>query len=221
MNEKTDRMKIFLESMEAGNTPFLEQLEQEARLGHVPVIRRAEQSALKVLLAVKKPAAVLEIGTAVGFSAILMCTYSDARVTTIENYEKRIPIARKNFLKSGFSDRITFLTGDAGTILPSLTEKFDLIFMDAAKGQYMTWLTEAERLLLPGGVLLSDNVLQDGSLLDSHFAVERRNRTIYKRMRQYLHSITDSRIWTTTILPVGDGLAVSVKCPEQNGEENH
>lgn len=211
MQDMTARMKVFLESVDPGNTPFLEHLEQDARAAEVPVIRRAEQSALKTILAIKKPAAVLEIGTAVGFSAIFICTYSDAHVTTIENYEKRIPAARSNFQKSGFADRITFLTGDAGEILPSLQEDFDLIFMDAAKGQYITWLPEVRRLLRPGGLLLSDNVLQDGTILESHFAVERRQRTIHKRMRQYLKSISDSRKWTTTILPIGDGLAVSVK----------
>lgn len=211
MQSETDRMKIFLETMETGNTPFLEQLEQDARSMDVPVIRRAEQSALKVLLALKKPTAVLEIGTAVGFSAIFMCTYSDAHVTTIENYKKRIPLARENFRKSGFEKRISFLTGDATKILPSLKEPYDLIFMDAAKGQYITWLPEVERLLPEGGVLLSDNVLQNGTLLESHFAVERRNRTIHKRMREYLRCISDEAKWTTTILPIGDGLAISVK----------
>lgn len=211
MQTRTERMKIFLESMDSGNTVFLEHLEQQARLKDVPVIRRAEQSALKTVLAMVKPAAVLEIGTAVGFSAIFMCTYSDAHVTTIENYEKRIPVAKENFAKSGFSDRITFLEGDAGKILPVLQEKFDLVFMDAAKGQYITWLPEVRRLLRPGGVLLSDNVLQDGTILESHFAVERRQRTIHKRMRQYLREISNAEKWTTTILPIGDGLAISVR----------
>lgn len=212
-------MKVFLESMDPGNTDFLEHLEKSARAAGVPVIRRAEQSALKAILAIKKPAAVLEIGTAVGFSAIFICTYSDAHVTTIENYAKRIPVAKENFEKSGFSERITFLEGDAGSILPNLKETYDLIFMDAAKGQYITWLPETERLLAPNGVLLSDNVLQDGSILDSHFAVERRQRTIHKRMREYLTRISDSRRFVTTVLPIGDGMAVSIKKEDNDNEK--
>lgn len=132
-------------------------------------------------------------------------------ITTIENYEKRIPIARENFRRAGKEDRITFLTGDAGEILPTLSGRYDMIFMDAAKGQYIHWLPEVVRLLAPGGILLSDNVLQEGELIESHYLVERRNRTIYKRMREYLYELKHHPQLLTSIVPLGDGISLSVK----------
>ncbi|MDO4614081.1 MAG: O-methyltransferase [Lachnospiraceae bacterium] len=205
------RLSLFLDSLDAGNSEFLDALEEEAIHSQVPIIRRDTQRVLRTLLKMKKPGTVLEIGTAVGFSALLICENSEAHVTTIENYEKRIPIARENFRKAGMEERITFLTGDAGEILPGLDGSFDLIFMDAAKGQYIHFLREAKRLLAEGGVLISDNCLQDGDLLESHYAIDRRDRTIYKRMREYLTAISRDPELETVILPLGDGLAVSVK----------
>ncbi len=205
------RMNVFLDRFYPDNTEFLEHLEKEARETNVPVIRRPEQSALKVCLEMKKPRTVLEIGTAIGFSSVFICTYSDASVTTIENYEKRIPVAKENFRRSGFEERITLLEGDAGAVLKTLTEPYDMIFMDAAKGQYITWLPDVLRLLNPGGILLSDNLLQEEEMLESHFLVERRNRTIHKRMREYLEELNRNPLLTTTIIPLGDGLGISVK----------
>ena len=178
------RMIAYINSLDMGNTPFLNEIEQEALDSCVPIVRREMQSFMKVLLAVKRPLQVLEVGPAVGFSTLLMCEYGqpDMHITTIENYEKRIPIARENFRRAGKEDRITFLTGDAGEILPTLSGRYDMIFMDAAKGQYIHWLPEVVRLLAPGGILLSDNVLQEGELIESHYLVERRNRTIHSRM---------------------------------------
>ncbi len=213
------RMNVFLDRFYPDNTEFLEQLEKEARMTNVPVIRRTEQSTLKFCLDMKKPRTVLEIGTAIGFSSVFICTYSDASVTTIENYQKRIPIARENFRKSGFEDRITLLEGDAGQILKTLNEPFDLIFMDAAKGQYITWLPDVLRLLKPGGLLISDNILQEDEILESRFQVERRQRTIHKRMREYIEALMSCESLTSTVLPIGDGLALSKKSESIVGEE--
>ena len=211
-----ERMRTFINSLDMGNTPFLEQLEQEALASYVPIIRREMQSFIKVLLAIKKPRQILEVGTAVGFSTLLMCEYGcpDAHITTIENYEKRIPIAKENFRKAGKEHQITLLEGDAGEILKTLEGPYDLIFMDAAKGQYIHWLPEVVRLLAPEGILMSDNVLQEGELIESHYLVERRNRTIYKRMREYLYQLKHHPRLLTTILPLGDGVSVSIKQPE-------
>jgi predicted O-methyltransferase YrrM len=141
-----------------------------------------------------------------------MATYApDAQITTIEKYEKRIPIARENFEKSGMGDRITLLEGDATDILAELDETYDLIFMDAAKGQYLHFLSDVERLLRKGGVLVTDNILQDGDILESRYAVCRRNRTIHARMREYLYTLKHSPVWETQIFTIGDGVAVSVK----------
>ena len=208
-----ERMITYINSLDTGNTPFLEELEQKAKEDFVPVIRREMQSFLKVLLAMKQPARILEVGTAVGFSALLMCEYNPApcHITTIENYEKRIPLARENFRRAGREEQITLLEGDALEIMKGLEGPYDFIFMDAAKGQYPVWLPEVLRLLRPGGVLLSDNVLQEGSLLDSRFAVERRDRTIHERMRSYLYELKHREDLETTILPLGDGAALTVK----------
>ena len=207
------RLVTYINSLDKGNTPFLNELEMEARRDYVPIIRRETQSLLKVLLQIKRPSRILEVGTAVGFSALLMYTYGpeDCQITTIENYEKRIPIARENFRKAGAEKQITLLEGDAQEVLKTLKEPYDFIFMDAAKGQYIRFFPEILRLLEAGGLLVSDNVLQGGDIIESHFAVERRNRTIYKRMREYLSVLKNSEELETAILPLGDGVAISVK----------
>nr|WP_180211102.1 O-methyltransferase [Blautia hansenii] len=206
-------MVTYMNSLDKGNTPFLNHLEQEALKNRVPIIRREMQSFLKVLLQIKAPKRILEVGTAVGFSTLLMSTYNpaDCEIVTIENYEKRIPIAKENFRKAGKEEQITLLEGDAQEILKTLTGSFDFIFMDAAKGQYINFLPEVLRLLEDGGILLSDNVLQDGDIVESHFAVERRNRTIYKRMREYLYVLKHHELLETSILPLGDGVTLSIK----------
>lgn len=208
-----ERMVTFINSLDEGHTEFLEQLEKEAREDAVPIVRREMQSFLKFLMAVARPKRILEVGTAVGFSALLMCEYNPepCQIITIENYEKRIPIARENFKKAGKEGQIELLEGDAAKILPTLTEPFDFIFMDAAKGQYIHWLPRVLELLKPGGVLLTDNVLQDGDIVESRFAVERRNRTIHGRMREYLYVLTHTEALQTSIVPIGDGVALSVR----------
>lgn len=208
-----ERMTAYLDSLDIGNSEFLEKLEQQAKSEGVPIVRRQMQSFLKVLLRMKRPARILEVGTAIGFSAILMCenTPPETMVTTIEKYEKRIPQAKENFARAGLNGRVTLLEGDAMEILKELEGSFDFIFMDAAKGQYIYFLPEVLRLLEPEGILVSDNVLQEGDLIESHFVVERRNRTIYKRMREYLYELKHNERLLTSIVPVGDGAAVSVR----------
>lgn len=208
---EAERMRVFLASLDAGNSEFLNELEDRAISQRIPIIRHETQGVLRFLLAQTRPAEILEVGTAIGFSAILMCENSGANVTTIENYEKRIGPARENFRIAGVEDRVKLLYGDAMDILPGLSGPYDFIFMDAAKGQYIRFLPEIMRLLAPGGTLVSDNVLQEGDILESHYAVERRNRTIYKRMREYLYELTHREDLVTAILPIGDGLALSVK----------
>ncbi|MDO4601674.1 MAG: O-methyltransferase [Eubacteriales bacterium] len=208
-----ERMRTYINSLNTGNTDFLEELEQTALETGVPVIRREMQSFIKTLLAMKKPKRILEVGTAIGFSTLLMCEYgpSDLQITTIENYEKRIPIAKENFKKAGREAQIKLLEGDAGEILKTLSGTYDFIFMDAAKGQYINWLPDILRLMEKGSVLVSDNVLQEGDIIESRYLVERRNRTIYKRMREYLYELTHNPILVTSVLPVGDGAAVSIR----------
>lgn len=211
-----ERIATFIHSLDEGNAPYLEELEREARREGVPVIRPQVQSLLKLLLAIKRPAAILEVGTAIGFSALLMSEYGpkDCRITTIEKYGKRIPVARENFKRANAGERITLLEGDALELLGKLAGPYDLIFMDAAKGQYIHFLPDVLRLLAPGGLLVSDNVLQDGEILESRYAVTRRNRTIHSRMREYLYALKHDHRLQTDILPIGDGVTISVRKQE-------
>lgn len=213
-----ERMAAFIDSMDVGNTPFLDELEEYAHKNQVPIVRKSMQKLLKFLLVMKRPEKILEVGTAIGFSTLLMSEYGpeNCHITTIEKYEKRIPVARENFRKRGAEDRITLLEGDATELLGQLEEWYDLIFMDAAKGQYIHFMPDVIRLLAPGGLLVSDNVLQDGDIVESRFAVTRRNRTIHARMRDYLYELTHNSELETVILPVGDGVTLSVK-----KDENH
>ena len=208
-----ERLVTYINSLDAGNTAMLDQIVREATADYVPIIRKEMQSFLKFLLAMKKPARILEVGTAVGFSAILMAEYDPVpcQITTIENYEKRIPIARENFKRAGKEAQIALLEGDAAEVLKTLEDPYDFIFMDAAKGQYIHFLPEILRLLAKDGVLVSDNVLQDGDVIESRFAVTRRNRTIHKRMREYLYTLTHSEELVTAVLPVGDGITLSTR----------
>ena len=208
-----ERLVTYINSLDTGNTAMLDQIEREATADYVPIIRKEMQSFLKFLLAMKKPARILEVGTAVGFSAILMAEYDPVpcQITTIENYEKRIPIARENFKRAGKEAQIALLEGDAAEALKTLEGPYDFIFMDAAKGQYIHFLPEILRLLAKDGVLVSDNVLQDGDVIESRFAVTRRNRTIHKRMREYLYTLTHSEELVTAVLPVGDGITLSTR----------
>lgn len=211
-----ERMAAFINSLDKGNPPFLEEIEEYAKAQQVPIIRKQMQGLLKFLLSFAKPQSILEVGTAIGFSALFFSEYAPktCHITTIEKYEKRIPIAKENFRQAGKEEQITLLEGDAADILKELDGCYDMIFMDAAKGQYLSFLPEVLRLLAPKGLLISDNVLQDGDIIESRFAVTRRNRTIHARMREYLYELTHHPKLQTCILPVGDGAALSVKTEE-------
>lgn len=208
-----ERQTAFIRSLDQGNTPFLNEIEKEAREAGVPIIRPETQGLLRFFVQMQKPLTILEIGCAVGFSALLMSEYGppSCHITTIENYEKRIVKARENFRRAGKEEKITLLEGDAADILPKIEKPCDMIFMDAAKGQYLSFLPEVMRLLSVGGLLLSDNVWQEGDILESRYAVGRRDRTIHSRMREYLYQITHDERLETVILPVGDGVAASVR----------
>ena len=208
-----ERMVAFIHSLEMPESDFLETIEQEALAAHVPIIRKETKSLLKVLVGIRKPMQILEVGTAVGFSALVMNAYAPegSHITTIEKYEKRIPIARENFRRAGKETEITLLEGDALEVMTGLSGSFDFIFMDAAKGQYIHYMPEVMRLLGTGGILVSDNVLQDGDVIESRFAVERRNRTIHSRMREYLYALKHNEELLTSVIPLGDGVALSVR----------
>ncbi|SFQ01268.1 Predicted O-methyltransferase YrrM [Butyrivibrio proteoclasticus] len=208
-----DRIKAFINSLDRGNEPYLDELEIIAKQQDVPIVRKDTQALLKFLMVQSKPLNILEVGAATGFSALLMAEYSspETKITTIEKYEKRIPVARENFIKYDRDNKITLLEGDATEILKALQPGYDFIFMDAAKGQYINFLPDCLRILNKGGLLVSDNCLQDGDVIESRFAVTRRDRTIHARMREYLYELKHNDMLNTVILTVGDGMTLSVK----------
>ena len=208
-----ERMVTYIRSLEVPESAVIEAIEQEALRDRVPIIRKEMQSFLKVLLMIKRPMRILEVGAAVGFSSILMSEYmpEGGHITTIENYDKRIPIARANFKRAGKEEQIDLIEGDALEVMHGLEGPYDVIFVDAATGLSSHYLPEVMRLLGTDGVLVSDNVLQEGDIIESRFAVERRNRTIHSRMREYLYELKHHDQLQTSIIPLGDGVALSVK----------
>ncbi len=206
-----DRLTTYIHSLESDNSPFLEELREYAKENDVPIIRRETESFIRVLLNIKKPKKILEIGTAIGYSAIFMAGCAESEIVTIENYEKRILQAEKNIKKADMQERIRLLKGDACEIIKTLEGSFDMIFLDAAKAQYIEMLPHLQRLLAPNGILLADNVLQDGNLVQSRFITERRQRTIHERMREFLWEIKHNEMLETSVMTVGDGLSLSVK----------
>ncbi len=208
-----DRLTTYLHSLDRSESEVVTAIETEARADDVPIIRPETGDLIKTLLRLQKPMRILEIGAAVGYSSILMSEYLEpgASIITVEKYEKRIPVARENIKRAGKEDIITLIEGDAIEVMKTLEPGFDMIFMDAAKGQYIHFLPEVTRLLRKGGLLISDNVLQDGDIVESRFAVTRRNRTIHSRMREYLWELKHSDIYETCVLTVGDGVTLSTK----------
>ena len=216
-----ERMEVFIEAMTPPGPVHLQDLELEALAAGVPIIRPQTQNLLRFFLTMKRPSRILEIGTAVGFSALFMQHYAPAecRIITIEKDRVRAQKARENFARYGRISTedgqtgITLMEGDAIEVLGGIREdeSFDLVFMDAAKGQYIRFLPDAVRLLGSGGLLITDNILQEGEILSSRFAVTRRNRTIHARMRTYIRALMEEERLETLLLPTGDGAAVSLK----------
>ena len=243
---KAARLRAYLKSLEPFEDAELNRLRDDAERDGVPIIRPETESFLRTMLKITRPERILEIGTAVGYSSIMMAKTCDARIETIENYEKRIPIARKNIGAAGLTDRIRLIEGDAGQVLKELAGKlskekltrrdpvsiresvcgesdgtenrhpdsgtYDFIFLDAAKGQYLIWLPDILKLMHPGSILITDNVLQDETVMESRYLIPRRERTTHARMRDYLYEIKHHPKLATSVLPVGDGVSLSCYC---------
>ena len=217
MDGNEERISVFINSLERESDPFLEELEQKARRDQIPVIRHEMISFLQLMVKISKPARILEVGTAVGFSALVMAKVmpKDCILTSIEHDPDRIKEAAENIRQDPCGSRIRLIEGEAQDILPTLEGPYDLIFMDAAKGQYIHFLPHVLDLLAPGGLLITDNVLRGGDILESHYALERRNRTIHKRMREYLEELKTSPLLDTSIIPLADGVAL---CRKKEGD---
>lgn len=217
MSIDAERFEDFLYSMEDGLAPYLKELEEECLVEKIPIIRKSSQKVLRFFLSLKNPTSILEVGTATGFSALLMAEYSGAetKILTIEKIPERISKARKNFEIYDKNKKISLLEGDASEILEKLAseekEKYGFIFMDAAKAQYLSFLPFVKTLLKKGGVLITDNLLQEGRLLESRYTVVRRERTIHKRMREYVKLLFGSEDFDTILLEAGDGMSISIK----------
>ena len=211
-----ERISAYIHSLDTELSPKLQTIEKEALANEVPIIKKPTQTLLRFLLKAHKPKQILEVGCAVGFSAILMSEDmpEDGHITTIEKVESRIAKAKENFSFAEKAQKITLLEGDATDLLKELVakgEQYDMIFMDAAKGQYLHFFEDIMMLLKKDGLLVSDNVLQDGDIVQSRYAIIKRNRTIHSRMRDYLYLLTHHEDLRTVILPLGDGVTLSTK----------
>lgn len=208
-----DRINSYIRSLIADDPGELGNIYRDAIATEVPVIRPEAREFIRTMLMMKKPAHILEIGTAVGYSSLFMLSVIEtADITTMELDEERIKIAKDNINRMGKSDSIEILEGDAYELLKTLpSDYYDFIFVDAAKAQYINYLPDVKRVAKSEATIITDNVLQEGDVLESHFLVEKRNRTIHDRMREYLYAITHDEELTTSVLSVGDGMAVSIK----------
>lgn len=199
---------------------LMKELEQYAGERRVPVITPEVARLLTVLGRLVKPFRILEIGTAIGYSSILLAGIlaQGGRIDTIERQEEMLLKARENIKKAGLENTISIIAGDAQEVLGCLDKQYDMIFMDAAKGQYPEFLPDCLRMLKKGGLLVSDNVLYRGMVAGGGL-VARRKRTIVNRMRAYLDSLCQNPELETSILPVGDGVALSYKLLESEKHE--
>lgn len=208
-----ERIVSYIHSLEKTNAPLLEEMERFARETNVPIIRKEMEGFLRTMVEIKKPVRILELGCAIGYSAILMSEYmpKNCKITTIENYDKRIPIATEYIKRADRGEDIKLIFGDALVEVPKLTEKYDFVFMDAAKAQYINFLPPVLDVMNEGAILIADNVLQEGDLVESKFTVTRRNRTIHKRIREFLYEVKNNEQLITSVIPIGDGITLSVK----------
>lgn len=209
-----DRISEYLHSLEPEAEPLLRELREYAAENDVPIIRIETESFIRTLMSMLRPKRILEIGTAIGYSAICMAQASEADIVTVESFARRIPVAKDNIRRAGLKERIELIEGDAGTLLSELTaaeQSFDFIFLDAAKGQYPVWLPDIIRLMHRGSVLLADNVLQECTVAESRFAIPRRERTTHERMREFLYAIKHDEGLQSSVLNIGDGVSLSIK----------
>lgn len=201
-----DYISIFLNGIDS-STDFAE-IFSYAKENNVPIIRKETSSFLKVLMKILKPKNILEIGTAIGYSALIMKKYSDAEITTIELSKKNYEIAKSNFKK--YSYDINIINEDAKKALNTINQGFDFVFTDAEKTHYKYYFDKVKILLNHGGVILCDNVLFKGMIANDDL-ISRREITIVNRMRKFLAYISDLKEYKTSIVPLGDGISISVK----------
>jgi len=202
----------YLDIISPVNSQTVEEIRSVAKENYIPIIKRDTENLLKFVLKMQNPKSILEIGCAVGYSAIIMLENSDADIVTVEKMPERVEEAKKNIKYANLEDRAKIIEGDAGEILERLVnenKKFDFIFMDAAKAQYITWLPTVKALLKDKGIIFSDNCLQEGDLLESSFAIRKRDKTIHKRMRDYIYLLLHDEDLESWMFSIGDGVLLS------------
>lgn len=210
-------MEQYIRSLIDEKSEVLKEMEKFARQNSVPIVQKETGKFLEFIVNVKKPLKILELGTAIGYSAILMCMngLEHTKVTTIERDENMIELAKNNLNKYGYNDKVTILKGDCLEVLKTIDEKYDMIFMDAGKGHYNHFLPECLRVLGENGIIVADNVLFRG-MVASDDLVQRRKITIVKRMRKYLELVSKDDELITSIIPMGDGIALTTRRQKNN-----
>ena len=215
-----ERTEVFLEKYRVPLPPYLADMSRHAGEHNVPIIRRSTGDILRYVLCTVEPDEILEIGTAIGFSALFMkecLSDKNVHITTIEKIEARYSQADVNFSKFDKDRCISLIKDDATDVIKRLKDegkKYQVIFLDAAKGQYIYFLPILVELLDVGGVMVADNIFHDGVVMNSRYAVNQRDRTIHDRLREFLAAVTENDKLESLILPVDDGIVVSKKVKE-------
>ena len=214
LNEMMHRpivMQKVVDFMREGQLDFeggLGEIEAYANELGIPIVPHETAKFLDFFTATMQPSQILEIGTAIGFSASLMAQHlqADGHLTTIDRYEKMYERAKENFKKMGLEERITLIEGDAANVLPTLEGSYDLIFMDSAKAKYIEFYPECMRLLRQGGVLIIDDVFQGGTVLDDEAEIPKRVRKIHRKLNELFDTVLNDKSNRSTLVPLGDGL---------------
>lgn len=210
-----DYMEEYLRSLIPENEGVFKEIEEYAEKNNVPIAQKETAQFLRTMVAIKKPKKILELGTAIGYSAMIMChsLNKDVMITTIERDDSMVGLAKENIGKLNYDENIKIIHGDVLNVLDELNDKYDLIFLDAGKGHYNHILPRVLELLSEDGIIIADNVLFRGMVANNEL-VKRRKITIVKRMRKYLDMINEDKRLLTTIIPMGDGIAVTTRRKE-------
>lgn len=206
-----DFIKKYIEELTPKTSQFMQKLEIFAYYNHVPIITKDTRRFLEIFLNILKPKKILEVGTAIGYSAITFANIvKDATITSIEIDDNMFDLAYKNIKKAGYSDRINLILDDARNVLPYLETTYDFIFLDAAKGQYTEYYEPVKKLLKTGGVLMSDNILFKGMVANCDI-VQKNKRSIVNDLMDYNKMLSEDKDFDTSFIPMGDGVAISIK----------
>ena len=207
-----DRVESFIGQSVEQYKGFIGEIRKEAILNNIPVISIESARLLEILTRVKRPKRILEIGTAIGFTSILMADglAENGKIDTIEIDDSTALKAAENIKKAGLKQKINLIAGDAVDVLLNIQQKYDFVFIDAAKGQYCRYYELCSRMVLPGGIIFADNVLYRGMTAGGD-KINRRQRLLVKRLREYISTATNDERFVADVLSIGDGICISYK----------